>query len=368
MLKAGGTASWGCWPDERRRLLLTAAVRRDERALEAWNRWRTVTTREQAGGEDAGLLAMAYRPLRELGADDEMLTIAGGLYRRNWYANQMGLQRAAGVLSALSEAGIEVMLLKGAALTVLHYRDFGARAMGDVDLLLRLRSLPNVLEVLDGLGWRLGRHQDGSGPLQYGVHVIGPKGGELDLHEYSLMHSADDSDLWEGSVELELKHARTRGPGPADLLLHVCLHGLRWHKGGQATWAADALTIIRSAGAELDWGRLVARARARRFTVALELALSWLKENLDAEVPDWVLDELRSGPRLRFEGALQRVTTRPHNRLSFALMSFDRYRRFARLAPPEDRPQSFIGFLGQAWGVENPAQLMVHGGRKLANR
>jgi hypothetical protein len=368
MLNPGRTASWGCWPDERRRLLLTAAVRRDERALEAWDRWRSLTPRAQAGGQDNGLLSMAYRPLRALGADDEMLTIAGGLYRRNWYANQMGLQRAAAVVTALSDAGIEVMLLKGAALTVLHYRDFGARAMGDVDLLLPPRSFPQTLEVLKRLGWRLGRHQDEVGPLQYGVHVVGPKGGEIDLHEYSLMHSADDSDLWERRIELDLKHARTGAPGAADLLLHVCLHGLRWHQGGQVMWAADALTIMRSAGDELDWGRLVARARARRFTVALYLALRWLRENLDAEVPEWVLDELRAGPRMRFEAVFQRVITRPHTQLSFALMSFDRYRRFAVLAPPEDRPRSFLGFLSRAWGVENPGRLMLLGGRKLANR
>jgi len=49
-------------------------------------------------------------------------------------------------------------------------------------------------------------------------------------------------------------------------------------------------------------------------------------------------------------------------------MSFDRYRRFATLAPAGERPASFAGYLQSAWEIDGAAQLLVHGGRKLVRR
>ena len=369
MQRPWGTAAFGGWPDERQRLLVAAAVYGDERARSAWDRWRAGTTREQVTGADGRLMATAFGPLRRLGADDPLLDIAFGLHRRAWYTNQLALRAAAGIVSRLAHESLEVVVLKGAALCLQYYPDLGSRPMGDVDLLLAPGTLDRAVPALADIGWQVVPGQgSGRGPLAYAIHVQDKRGHEVDLHEYALMQSADDADLWDGRVEFDLVGVPTATLTAADHLLHVCAHGLRGHPDASARWAVDAAMIMCSDGPALDWARFVDRAQARRLTVAAGAALSWLQQTLGMEVPVWVLRELRTGPRLRFERTVHAIAARPPNQLSLAAMSVDRYRRFSRLAPVDRRPASFAAFLRGAWEVESSRQAVLLGGRKLARR
>jgi hypothetical protein len=368
-MRSRSVRSGACWPDDRQRLLLGAATWRDDRALDAWARWRALVAREEVTAADTRVLATAFRSLRALGADDPMLTLAGGAYRRAWYLNNLALRRAAAVVGTLQSAGVEVLVLKGAALSLLHYGDLGARPMDDIDLLVRPNELAHAVDVLAPHGWaELLTQGTASGPLRYGTHVVDAEDNEIDLHAYALMQSADDTDLWAARVELELMGTTTSAPAAADQLVHVCTHGLRWDVTPTVRWAADAMTIMRSSDDGLDWARVVQCSRAWRVTVAASAALSWLRDALEAPVPEWVLADLEAGPRLPFERAINAVWTRPPTPLGFAVMSFDRYRRFARLAPAETRPRSFPAYLRNAWELESSGQLLLHEGRKLAGR
>jgi hypothetical protein len=367
MVRTWREASPGCWPDERERLLLGAIYWDGEKARNAWEAWRrAVSTPDRIAYGESRLLAAAFRPVRALGVDDQMLSLAGGVYRRSWYENQLGLHRLAKAVASLNAAGIEVLVLKGAALSLLHYRDLGARPMLDVDLLVVPQHLRPAIQVLAASGWHpVATDGPVAGPLQYGRHLKDGQGHELDLHAYALMQSADDRDLWQSRVPVDLNGVSTSALGPTEQLLHVCVHGLRWD-GPTTRWAADAMAVLRSS--QLDWDRLVERARSKRLTVTVGHALAWLRGSLSAEIPAWVLQGLRVSPRLRFERALHEVYVRPPTRLTWALMSFDRYRRFALLAPPSDQPRSFVGFLESSWEIESHSKLFVHGAQKLIGR
>jgi len=368
MLDAARTAATGCWPDEWQRLLLGAAVWEPDQARTAWERWRSSVAREDVTYADTRLLAAAYRPLRRLGLDDPTLHLAGGVYRRTWYLNQLALRRGARVVTELRAAGSDVLVLKGAALALLHYRDLGARPMDDVDLLVKPRELKAAVRALVASGWREQASQGPvAGPLRYGTHVEDAEGNEIDLHAYALMQSADDADLWQSRVPLDLVGVQTYAPGPPEQLLLVCAHGLRWDLS-TIRWAADAMAILTSTGTEFDWERLAERTQARRLTVTVGHALAWLRESLDADIPEWVLRRLRVGPRLRFERAIHTISMRPSTPFAFAALSFDRYRRFASLAPVVERPASFPEFLKTAWEIDGSARLLLHGGRKLVRR
>jgi hypothetical protein len=242
MLRSWRAASPGCWPDERERLLLGAIYWDSEKAGDAWETWRrAVSSRDRITYGESRLLAAAFRPVGALGVDDQMLSVAGGLYRRSWYENHLALHRLAKAVASLNAAGIEVLVLKGAALSVLHYRDLGARPMLDVDLLVAPQRLRAAMQVLAASGWHpVATEGPVAGPLQYGRHLNDEQGNELDLHAYALMQSADDRDLWQSRVPLDLNGVSTSAPGPAEQLLHVCVHGLRWD-GATTRWAADAM-------------------------------------------------------------------------------------------------------------------------------
>ena len=65
---------------------------------------------------------------------------------------------------------------------------------------------------------------------------------------------------------------------------------------GPLRWIADALTVIRSSGDELDWNRLVERAAARECTVTLAGGLSFLEREFQPGIPVDVIERLRAAP------------------------------------------------------------------------
>jgi hypothetical protein len=239
--------------------------------------------------------------------------------------------------------------------------------MRDVDLLVGPSHRPEAVRMLVSRGWHVTPIQlAAKGPLNYGTHIEDEAGHEIDLHAYGSMESADDSDFWESSVPLDLLGTPTRALGSAEQLIHVCVHGVRWDAEHSAGWVVDAMAILRSAAKELDWERLVDRTVHRRLTVAVRDALDWLHESLGADIPAWVSRALSSGPRLRFEQGIHRLSTRAPERWHFALFAWDRYRRFQQLAPAERRPPSFSGFLQSSWELDSRSQLLAYGVRRLA--
>src|SRR5262245_43289127 len=104
---------------------------------------------------DAGsirLLPLLYRTLeRTGGGHDALLGKLKGVYRHAWYGNQLRLRDTAVVLGELQRRGVDAMLLKGAALTLVHYRDHGLRPMEDVDLLVREAQCQSAIAALTGL-------------------------------------------------------------------------------------------------------------------------------------------------------------------------------------------------------------------------
>lgn len=66
--------------------------------------------------------------------------------------NMVILHHAGTVLKALSERGLEVIVLKGLYLAEVVYSGIGLRTFEDIDLLLRRRDLPAALEVMRGRG------------------------------------------------------------------------------------------------------------------------------------------------------------------------------------------------------------------------
>jgi hypothetical protein len=278
-----------------------------------------------------------------------------GAYRAAWFRNQILFRCAADALHLLHAAGIRTMLLKGVALSVVHYEDSGVRPMDDIDVLVPPEDAERALSVLTGAGWR-------SDPVRaLGTDFTTGKaeqlhdraGRSLDLHRYSLWQTAADEDFWTASVEIVLLGVPTRSLCPADQLLHVVAHGVGWNRIPPVRWLADAVAIERSAGAALDWNRLATQAERRRLTVSVTAALEQLVAALGFDVPAGVLDRLRSVPTTRLERLAFRAAARPvggGNRLPVVL---DAYLRRSRLEPS----LSLTAYLEATFGAATRWQL-----------
>src|SRR4051812_42611746 len=356
-------------PSSEQLLVLHAALDPAPAAATAWHRWREVVEFDDVDHGSTRLLPLVYRNLGAGAFDEEVAGRLKGLYRRSWSHNQLIFKRAAEAIAVLGDAGIETLVTKGASLALLSYGDVGVRPMDDVDVLVPLDRTMEAIEALSAAGWKP-EHDDPAAwtRVHHSLGFSGIDRGAVDLHWFSLWQPASDGQLWRASVPLELAGAAPRAPGPADQLLLACVHGTPWSPLPPFRWIADAVTVIRSAGEQLDWQRLVAEAERRQLTVATAAALTYLREEFGAEIPDAVLRQLQAAPTSRHERAAFRAAGRPDSPLRTLRMAWDRYRRLRDLDTGAPRPDGFTGFACRFWGVDSVWQLPPRAVRALSRR
>ena len=134
-----------------------------------------------------------------------------------------------GVLKAFREAGIEVVVLKGAHLAELVYEEVALRPMADVDLLVRPAGLHDATRLLRSLGYEQAtagpaaapRHQEAIRENMEVDPFRKPGGLLLDLH-YAIavpaqMADADLDGVWSRVQEARIGGAQALVLSPEDL-------------------------------------------------------------------------------------------------------------------------------------------------------
>jgi len=302
-------------PDAVRDCLMTAALAHSDDAVRAWRQWSGRPAAAVLTGVEARWLPLVARNLASLGAPEATDEVLRRARREAWAHNQLILDRARPALTALHRAGIQTVLLKGAALSLAVYPDRGARPFGDVDALVEPASIDTARAILAGLGWTC-PHTAGTLP-QTGRHSFGYStagGGALDLHQYLLQEctwAGVDAEIWRRTVSVEDEQTRWLVLSPADQLLHVCIHGLRWSPVHAGTWVADAVEVLHRAGDTLAWDVVVAEAQQRQLSYQLRVALRLVADMPGVVVPARVLTELGRSPTSWTDRLECRVKTRP---------------------------------------------------------
>jgi hypothetical protein len=356
-------------PTPEQLLVLHAALDRGDEARAAWERWRDGIDFDAVDHGSTRLLPLVYRSLGPDAFDAEVAGHLKDLYRRSWSHNQLLFKRAAEAIAVLEATGIETLVTKGASLALLSYRDVGVRPMDDVDVLVPIERTSEAISVLSAAGWSPDKDDPaGWTEVHHSLGFAGPSDGEVDLHWFSLWQPASDRELWAASVPLELAGASTRAPDPADQLLLACVHGTPWSPLPPFRWIADAITVIRASGEQLDWDRFANEVERRQLTVASAAALAYLRDEFGAAVPVAVLEGLRAAPASRHERAAFRAACRPDSPLRTLRMAWDRYRRLRDLETGAPPPTSFVGFARRFWGVESVWRLPLHAARTLSRR
>ncbi len=264
-------------------------------------------------------------------------------------------------MKTLQERGIEALLLKGAALILLHYRDPGLRPMDDVDILVRTDQAQAAVAALTGRGWRprslvTARHVES----HHAMDFTDAAGQRVDLHWHVLPENcgrrADDA-FWDRARRADLRGVPVRVLDATDQLFHVCAHGVKWESIPPLRWIADATMILAQAGPELDWSRLACLSRQRRLVLPIREALGYLASALASPVPGAVLSELRAAAVSRAERWEYRLRTRPAGRvLGRVPEHWLRYRRL-RADREGEKTISFIGYLQVVLGCEGVGEL-----------
>jgi len=348
-------------PDRNETLLIRAAVGDREAALAAWHAWRDAVDFDRVDGESVRIVPLLYRNLVRLGVPTAQVARYGSVYRHSWASNRLAFLASARALAALREAGIPTLLLKGAALTILHYRDVGVRSMGDVDALVPPARIGEAAAVLERLGWIATPRASPTRltPAWIATHYSAgfgdDKGREIDLHWYA---SADarwpgiDDELWGAAVPVEFEGVPTLALSPTDLLYNVLAHGYASF-ALHIRWAADATTILANAGGEIDWARFVRLAETRRLVLPVLASLSWVRAELGAAVPDHALRALANAKVTRVDRLefAHRNSADPFTLGKVLLRHWCWHRRASEAQAPAALVLGFPAYLGRYYGT-----------------
>jgi hypothetical protein len=257
---------------------------------------------------------------------------------------------------------------------VQSYRDRGLRPMVDVDVLVRTDQALAAAQHLTEAGWRpVGASLARQMPIVPGaLFVDGGGGGVIDLHWHSLWAPAREDDFWGAALPIEIGGAPTLGQCSADQLLQVCVHGV-WARARQPVrWLADAVMVLRAAGAGFDWERLVQRARSRSVTLPMAAALRYLRQVMAVPIPPEVVHALQSSARRYSEFAVHWAWTGEPTRARTAVVHADNYRRRRALAPSAARPESIATYIEAyaqvSWGVERRRDIAAAVAQRLLRR
>ncbi|MBM3749312.1 MAG: nucleotidyltransferase family protein, partial [Acidobacteria bacterium] len=202
------------------------------------------------------------------------------------------------------EAGLPVIVLKGAALAATIYPSIALRPMGDVDLLVPKDRLDQAVAAVRALGYVPQRPETRPGLAHRLSYELEFDGGEsmhlpLGLH-WSLIGGGASSYrpridwFWEQAEMADLPRMQTLILKPTAHLLYLAAHLMLQHGGAQARllWFYDLDLLIHRQADRLDWDELLRRAREFRWATALRAALQGVQERLGTPLPQGFLDAL----------------------------------------------------------------------------
>jgi len=354
------TDAGNCWPTPAEELLLRAALDSPPKAVEAWKAW---STEERLLSIEIGsqrLLPAVYRNLSAQLVDDDRLEILAGAYRRVRDRNQFLFDAAAKLIDHLTATGVPVLVIKGAALCTLHYRDIGARAMDDVDVLVRPEHARLAMAALERAGWR-----PAVTPVPRDIlsvrpswHYVNPDGGAVDLHwrVFERSRSSED-DLWDAAAPLDLAGSRTQALAPVDELLLTCTHGVAWNRISPIRWVLDAATIVHGFDGSLDWDRSFGVAQRHGLGYSASELLAYLQREFVPEIPVATIARLRSTAD-RTARVTHRALLSPPSPRSKIRLDWEAYHTRWRTPVPGERRLGFVDFMIQRYRLSGRRQLL----------
>ena len=286
----------GCWPTRAQELLLRAALLEREPALKSWNEWRRTIDIDVVDYGSHRMIPQLYRNLQRHGVKDPLMERLKGVYRYYLYKNEILLHRIGTLLAAFEDAGIQTMVLKGAALIPLYYGERGLRPMLDADMLVHAHQAEQAMELLQRVQWKSVRAQPQTYiPIIHSTPFEDDGGRQLDLHWHlfwECFNANDDDEYWKNAVPIQIGGTQTLALNPTDQLLHTCWHGARWNEVPPIRWIADAMAILAASSAQIEWPSLLKKAQRHRIVMPIKDSLQYLKSTFDAAVPDTLLESM----------------------------------------------------------------------------
>jgi len=290
-----------CWPDEWESLLLQAGLCAKPKALQCWTDFcGRIGNIENLDESCYRLFPLVAGNLQSCDAVMPHRDRLRGVFRHAWAKNQKLFMDSIPLLQALRGGGVDLLLLKGAALAGLYRDQGGVRPMADIDILIHPEDVPQALGILQALGCTADKTVTTARLMEllryrHELTLRSASGAELDIHWHLVSdsrHLEIEDCFWQDAVPCRLENFSAYTLNPAQQLLHCCLHGAQWNEIPPVRWLADAVMIIRSG---VDWNRLENQARSLERIEPVRDTLLFL-DRLDVELPPGIVARWRDMP------------------------------------------------------------------------
>ncbi|MCC7353731.1 MAG: nucleotidyltransferase family protein [Anaerolineae bacterium] len=198
------------------------------------------------------------------------------------------------LLSMFRRGGIPIIVLKGAHLAQLIYKNVALRPMIDVDILVRKANLPRVHEMLLAMGYNVSGSQAQLEKEHFHYIYSPPDDGigvEVHWNIQQPTFQIDVDGLWERALPASIAGVEVLVLSREDLLLHLCLHVSSHHLYSWFGLRAicDISETIHHYGDQIDWHVIQERSREWKASNSVYLTLLLARKLLDTAVPDSVL-------------------------------------------------------------------------------
>lgn len=189
------------------------------------------------------------------------------LYLRHQHINIIYAEVLRDILGLLHSAGIETLVLKGAALCHTLYPEIGLRPMRDIDLLLRKEQSRQAQDLLIGIGFT---ESNAPRPADH-FHLPSLHKKVKNIPVCIELHHGlfpdcppyyrriDFGTLLSRALTFDLNGLEAYCPGNEDMLWHVFEHGLHMpltYEPCKLIAVADIVTLVETRHEEIDWQKM----------------------------------------------------------------------------------------------------------------
>ena len=287
------TALGGVLPNTSETTLLRACLLNGEFGLAAWETWsRASGDLKTAVAEDKDgikrLAPLLYGNLRANNATihASVLPYLRAIFAREQMRTRTYLRICEQVLGVLDEAGVPVIVLRGAAAAITVYDDPALRHCHDLSLLLPPQDMTRAVDAMcrHGLDVSMDRQ-----PTSSWRDVLLRHESTLPIELHSRLFEESLYDLPYDLVQQRASEARVGDRtvmvlAPTDALLHLTGHASYSPSRRTMRWLCDAWHILRNTP-DLDWELLVDTGQRAHLALPLAVSLGYMAEELGANVP-----------------------------------------------------------------------------------
>ena len=305
------------WTEEDRLLLYCCRTKIDERTK------RKIIEAERNGldwdcflekARENGISAIVYFKLNEIKKDcpnipSMIFEELKNDYYLNAIKNTLIFEELGKVLEIFKKTGLQVIVLKGAALAEKVYGNIALRPMSDIDLLVKKEDLLYTDEQLKMLGyWPSDASVNdidfsstylttldyrSSSPNSTSFHIHWHFVNSTIPNEFYIKNIKIEN-IWQDAEKTKIANVETLVMAPHHLLIHLSEHALRvTHSLSKLSFFCDINEAVNFYKERLDWERLIKESFKFNLNKMVYLSLYFASKFLATQIPENVLIKLR---------------------------------------------------------------------------